>query len=178
MSYRYYSGTIVVTVLLHCSYPGNGAKCGTIVVTVLLHCSYPGNGAKCGTIVVTVLLHCSYPGNGAKCGTIVVTVLLHCSYPGNGAKCGTIVVTVLLHSSYPGNSAKCFSRWFVHQSSLCLQIGNDTIYPELLLVIRWNKLLECWQLKHKKNSPSKINIYLLFDVQTAYSSTRKERENL
>ena len=40
------------------------------------------------------------------------------------------------------------------------------------------KLPGCWQLKNK-NSPSIMNYHLLFDVQTAYSSTRegvRERE--
>ena len=51
--------------------------------------------------------------------------------------------------------------------TLCLKdplMGKDTIYPKLLLVVRvvcWNKLLGCWQLKDKKNSPLSINNYLL-----------------
>ena len=42
----------------------------------------------------------------------------------------------------------------------------------------WTKLPGCWQLKNK-NSPSKTNNHLLFNVQTAYSSARergRERE--
>ena len=38
-------------------------------------------------------------------------------------------------------------------------------------------LPECWLLKNKKHSLLTINNHLLFDVQTAYSST-KEREDL
>ena len=51
--------------------------------------------------------------------------------------------------------------------TLCLkdrQMGDDIIYPELLLmvgVIHWNKLPKCGQLKDKKNSPLRINDYLL-----------------
>ena len=42
--------------------------------------------------------------------------------------------------------------------TLCLkdqQMGDDTIYPELLLTVgevRWGKLPGCWQLKDKENS--------------------------
>ena len=51
--------------------------------------------------------------------------------------------------------------------TLCLKdplMGDNTIYPEFLLtveMIRWNKLPEFWQLKDKKNSPLKINNYLV-----------------
>ena len=49
--------------------------------------------------------------------------------------------------------------------TLCLkdpQLGNDTIYPNLLLtVVHQSKLPWCWQLKDKKNYPLTINIYLL-----------------
>ena len=37
------------------------------------------------------------------------------------------------------------------------------------------KLTRCWQLKNK-NSPSTINIHLLFDVQTESSSMRKREK--
>ena len=66
---------------------------------------------------------------------------------------------------------------------LCLknsQIGNDTIHLELLLIVRVSvgtKLPECLQLKNKKHSLLTINNHLLFDVQTAYNST-KEREKI
>ena len=58
--------------------------------------------------------------------------------------------------------------------TLCLkypQVGNDTINPELLLTVRvvvGTNLLECWQFKNKKNSPSTISNHLFFNVQTAY----------
>ena len=51
--------------------------------------------------------------------------------------------------------------------TLCLKdllLGDDTIYPELLLTVgvdRWNKLPVCWELKDKKNSPLTIDNYLL-----------------
>ena len=50
--------------------------------------------------------------------------------------------------------------------TLCLedsQMGDETIYPELLSVgvVRWNKLPGCWQPKYKKNSLLRINNYLL-----------------
>ena len=49
---------------------------------------------------------------------------------------------------------------------LCLKdplMGDDIIYPELLTagVICWIKFPGCWQLKNKKNYPSKISNYLL-----------------
>ena len=77
-------------------------------------------------------------------------------------------------------------------------IGNDTIHPEFLLLVRvvpWCKFPGCWQLKDKNNCPSTINNHLLepidvtiihpiylhklslyypdmmFNIQTAYSST-------
>ena len=64
-------------------------------------------------------------------------------------------------------------------STLCLkdlQIGNDTIHPELLLtvgVIRWKKV--DWVSAIQKQET--ITNPLLFYVQTAYSRTReRERE--
>ena len=70
-------------------------------------------------------------------------------------------------------------------TTLCLkftQMGDDTIYPELLLaveVVCWNKLPGCWQLKDQKtlltinNYLSKYNgvtiintIYLLREIVT------------
>ena len=51
--------------------------------------------------------------------------------------------------------------------ALCLkdqQIGDDTIYPELLMTVRLvckNKLPVCWQLKDKENSPLTVNNYIL-----------------
>ena len=53
------------------------------------------------------------------------------------------------------------------ESTLCLKdplMEDDTIYPELLLmvrVIRWSKLPGRWQLKGKKNPSLKIKNYLL-----------------
>ena len=50
---------------------------------------------------------------------------------------------------------------------LCLKdllMEDDPIFTKLLRtvgVVSWNKLLECWQLKDKKNAPLAINNYLL-----------------
>ena len=61
------------------------------------------------------------------------------------------------------------ASWFIN--SFCVHVvferstdGEDIIYPELLLaveVVRWNKLLVCWQIKDKKNFLLTINNYLL-----------------
>ena len=65
---------------------------------------------------------------------------------------------------------------------LCLKnslIGNNTIHPELLLMVRiicWNKVALVL-VTQKQEALLTINNHLLFDVQTAYSSTReRERE--
>ena len=41
------------------------------------------------------------------------------------------------------------------------QMGDDTIYTEHLLTVRWSKSHGFWQFKNQKNSLLKINNYLL-----------------
>ena len=69
--------------------------------------------------------------------------------------------------------------------TLCLkvpQMGNDIIYPKLLTVglIHWNKSPGCRQLKDKKNSPLKINNYIVKQngatiIYTIYIYRERER---
>ena len=85
--------------------------------------------AKCITIVHN------------KCNTIVVTVLLLWSYQGNGAKCDSMAGNRTLLWPWLCDYHMHFQvvcLLIPSGPSLCLKdplIGNDTIHPELLLMV-------------------------------------------
>ena len=86
--------------------------------------------------------------------------------PGRDTKCDTMLVMGPWFRDYH----TCFRTVGLSVPSvptLCLKgplMGNDTIYPELLLtveVFRWSKLPGCRELKDKKTSPLTIDNHLL-----------------
>ena len=84
---------------------------------------------------------------------------------------GKCVVITIIGCGRSSVTTTCVSGWLVYQNSQCSRCvwkihrwgitKSVHIFIQTVGMVCWKKLLVCWQLKDKKNSPLIINNYLL-----------------